>query len=1564
MKLQDAEHVRERLLGIWSKVLAIPPERIPPDRNFFTIGGDSILLMQMMDRVNSEFFAGSPEESLPLTDFFTFATLQELSNRLGQCGPLAREAIAGAVGSSTESNLHSGAIAIVGIAGRFPGASDAGAFWKNLREGVESLRFFSDADLLQGGATAEELADHRYVRCAGLIDDVQSFDAELFGVTEVEAALMAPEQRLLLECAQEAMDDAGYGVRWRGERVGVFAGFGLSTYLLDNLVTSSREFESATGMRVLLSNSSPATRISYLLNLTGPSITIDTACSSSLVALHQACRSILNGECEMALAGGATVRRVGCRGYRAEEGGIFSPDGHCRPFDRQAQGTVPSSGAGMVLLKRLTAALADRDSIYAVIRGTAINNDGSAKVGYTAPGLTGQAAVIRSACEAAGIDPADLQYIETHGTATALGDVIEIAALNSVVGANRQARRCALGTLKANVGHMEAAAGVAGLMKVALALKHREIPPAIHYRAPHPQIHLERTPFYLNRELERWTAACVPRRAGVSSFGIGGTNGHAVLEEAPAQASTRSHRDSQLLILSAQSPEALRASARRLAVRLAAEPQLQLADVAFTLQVGRAARPFRRYCVCESNADAVPLLEAEAGSSGRLESVAGDTPVVFMLPAAGAQYPNMMRGIYESEPVFRQHFEQCAHLLRRSREIDLRQVAYPKDLPDDGTRAKDVLGQPMVMQAALFASEYALARLWQSWGVVPSIMIGHGVGEYVAGCISGVLSLQDALYLVCAGGCASPRASREDPAIGHAAQSPLTGEALSELNATLDRVALSEVTIPFVSSLRGSIFARGTRVPAAYWLERMRHTGDLARGVQAVAQGSAKIFLEVGPGTGLSSWLRNVSGSNRHIIISSCRNADDCERDSSVLMHAAGKAWQAGATLRWPDFNASIAARRVALPTYPFERRRHWIDRNARSAMPGVANSRAGSKSAVHAAADDRAPPTPLANWFYVPTWKQRPVLRGDGAKTLGCCIFLDDGTAVGESIGQVLARRSREVVRVRAGECHGEDAAGFTLNPMQASDYATLIDVLLRRSKHIDSIVHAWRAGAPGQAGCADERELALGFHSLLHLCQAIDQRLHGRQLELIVVTDEAHVILGDERGSPHDAMLSACVRVICQELANVSCHSIDMSLSGSSAAQQLSKIDAAIGEALASPTEPVMACRGFTCFAPTYERLDPESTAASGSLLRAGGTYLITGGLGGIGLTLAEFLSRVNAARIVLTSRSEFLPREQWDDWLLAHGDDEVSRRIRKIRAIEARGTEVMLLPADVTEAEQMRSVVARTLERSGMLHGVIHAAGVPGGGVIALKSLATLQQVTAPKVRGTLVILDAVKDLKLDFFLACSSIAAILAPSGQFEYCAANAFQDAFAHVHDRRAHTRFISINWDGWSEEGMALNAAEAGGARPGRLDYGMSCAEGCEVFRRVMESPRPQWIISMRELTSLGNASTARRALSSARSAEAEGSSGSQQSSRASSLPDEEMLAAIWRDLLGVSEAGVDDDFFELGGDSLLAIDLSARLESQFGTSVSLRQLIQAPTIASLASLLRNESARLVTPSA
>jgi amino acid adenylation domain-containing protein len=875
-------------------------------------------------------------------------------------------------------------IAIIAMVGRFPGARDTQEYWRNLRDGVESIVRLSDEELLSSGIGPEVLGDPNYVKASGILDDIESFDHSFFGFTLREAQITDPQHRLFLECAWEALEQAGYDAETFAGRIGVYAGARMSTYLMK--LYEDRELIRAIGSyRILMGNDKDylPTWTSYKLNLKGPSMAVQTACSTSLVAVHQACQSLLNGECDAALAGGASVFVPQKAGYFYQEGGINSPDGHCRAFDARAQGTVRGSGVGVVVLKRAAAALADGDFIHAVIKGSAINNDGSLKVGFTAPSVDGQAAVIAEAQALARTPSETITYLEAHGTGTALGDPIEIEALTKVFRASTaKSGFCAVGSVKTNIGHLDAAAGVAGLIKTVLALRHRQIPPSLQFERPNPRIDFESSPFYVNSKLADWAAPDGgPRRAGVSSFGIGGTNAHLVLEEAPPHESPKeSSAQQHLLLLSAKTEAALQRATENLSRHLKEHHELNLADVAYTLQVGRRSFEHRRMLVCRDPEDAVHALEAQDDKRMLTSTAsAAHRPVVFMFPGQGTQYVNMGLGLYTGEPAFREEVDRCAELLEPHLGFDIRGLLYPTE--DEAAEAALKLNQTFVTQPALFVIEYALASLWMKRGVRPEVMIGHSIGEYVAACLSGVFLLEDALALVAArgrliqkmapgamlavrlsevelqphlnagrslaavNGPSSCVVSGPDAAIqeleeqltarsvacrrlqaSHAFHSEMMEPLLAELAEMVEGVERREPRIPYLSNLTGGwVTAEQVREPG-YWTAHLRRTVRFADGVAELVKERERILLEVGPGQTLSMLVAQQAGkADGPVVLSTLGGARGQVSDEEFLLGTAGKLWLAGKRLDWPSFHQG-RRRRVALPTYPFERKRCWIE--------------------------------------------------------------------------------------------------------------------------------------------------------------------------------------------------------------------------------------------------------------------------------------------------------------------------------------------------------------------------------------------------------------------------------------------------------------------------------------------------------------------------------------------------------------------------------------------------------------------------------------------------------------
>ncbi len=894
--------------------------------------------------------------------------------------------------TSESDHLREGLdIAIVGMAGRFPGAQNIAAFWENVRDGVESLSVLSDQDLVNAGVPDALRRDPNYVRVRGLMEGIDLFDAGFFGITPREAELMDPQQRLFLECAWEALEHAGYDPERFGGPIGVYAGSSSSGYLF-NLFPRGVLLQSVADMAALLGveKDSLSTRVSYKLNLEGPSLAVQTACSTSLVAVHLACQGLLAGECDMALAGGISISVPQNVGYLYQKGGIASPDGHCRAFDAQAQGTVGGSGVGLVLLKRLQDAQDDEDHILAVIRGSAINNDGARKVGYTAPRVEGQAKVIRAAQIAAEVDPRSIGYIEAHGTGTPMGDPIEMAALTQAFGAQTDHNNfCAIGSVKTNIGHLDAAAGVAGLMKAVLALSHKQIPPSLHFTNPNPEIDFSATPFFVNTVLREWTRNGTPRRAGVSSFGLGGTNAHVVLEEAPPQNRTASSRAWHLLPISARSASALDVATAHLRAHLAREERDTLADIAYTLQVGRRHFPHRRILWCKDRQDGTRILDGHEPS--RLltsQPVPSDRPVAFLFPGQGAQHIDMASELYREEPRFKEEVDRCVEIVRPLIGCDLREILYPERSAAEAMSAR--LNQTSITQPALFIIEYALAKLWMTWGVKPEAMIGHSIGEYVAACLSGVFSVEQALRLVVERGrliqslppgsmLAVVLSEREIAAFqGRCNLAAVNGPRLSVLSGTPDEIdaaaahltekgiavrrlhvshafhsfmmdpilpAFKRVlelinfrtpTIPFLSNVSGRWISATEATDPNYWVRHLRQTVRFSNGLQELMNQSNRILLEVGPGETLSVLARrqltesaasdSSQSSNALSIMSSLPHPQKRQPGQAHLWESLGKLWLAGAAVEWPHIHVGERRGRVPLPTYPFERQRYWVD--------------------------------------------------------------------------------------------------------------------------------------------------------------------------------------------------------------------------------------------------------------------------------------------------------------------------------------------------------------------------------------------------------------------------------------------------------------------------------------------------------------------------------------------------------------------------------------------------------------------------------------------------------------
>jgi acyl transferase domain-containing protein/thioesterase domain-containing protein/acyl carrier protein len=1387
--------------------------------------------------------------------------------------------------------MKTSAIAIIGMAGRFPGARTVTEFWQNLHDGVESIRQLSEAELLAAGVTPGELANGDYVRAAAILDDVAMFDASFFGFSPRDASIMDPQHRHFLEAAWEALEDAGHPPQSFEGSIGVYAGSGMNSYLIHNLLANRRLRESAGLFQLKQTGNDKdvlSTRVSYHLNLRGPSINVQTACSTSLVAIHLACQSLLDQECDMALAGGVTIEIPHGRGYIFREGEILSRDGHCRSFDAASSGTVFASGLGIVVLRRLEDALADRDNIRAIILGSAINNDGARKVGYLAPSVEGQAEVIAEALAVAGVTAEDIFYVETHGTGTAVGDPIEIRALTQAF-RHSGARRgyCGIGSLKTNVGHLDAAAGVAGLIKTVLSLEHRQLPATLHFQTPNPLIEFKDSPFFVNSRLMDWPDNGEPRRAGVTSLGIGGTNAHVVVQEAPPLERTLSARPCHLLTVSARTEPALKRACANLAGRLREGTGLDLGDVAFTCQLGRQAFSHRYTTVAQNPDEAIKALTGRAA-----ESAAGAVPnkapgVAFLFSGQGSQYVNMGRELYETEPGFRDALDGCSKRLQPHLGFDLLRVLYPPESEIESSRKQ--LGETWLTQPALFALEYSLAQWWLSLGIKPQAMVGHSIGEYVAACLAGVLRLEHALEITAFRGrlisqlppgsmLAVPLPPEEVPLSGslsiaainhprqcvvsgsneeiakleerlaqssiscrrlqtsHAFHSAMMDPILDRFAARMQAVALSPPKIPYLSNVTGTWIRAEEATDPGYWILHLRRTVRFSECLHELFREPGRIALEVGPGQVLASLARQQCPAGTKVF-QSLRHPQEAVPALRFALRTLGDIWAAGAEVDFSGLHRFDSARRVSLPTYPFEHRPFWVE-------PDVAAPALPASLAPSSVEEDR-----INKWFYRRDWIPA-ALENASFDRRQCFLLFSDAGGFGARVASDLKAKGQRVLIAEAGSCYQRHGAGsYTIRPNVRSDYDALIADLIDRGSPPEKIIHLWSA-VPGNSKLSVKEKLERSFYSVLFLIQALAAQ-DSKGIEVAIVSNRMQSVAGEPLENPVQATVLGPVRVLPKELPDIASRAIDIDLTGSSGDECASHI---VAEVAASSKERVIAYRQGRRYSETLARLDlsitqprlsqPESGGSTGQIskprLSKRGVYLLTGGLGGVGLAVAEHLAREFQARLILVGRSPFPPETAWDSCLKADGEAEATKqKIRKLRELRVLGAELLVLRADVTDIKQVRNVLDQGKTRFGEINGVFHAAGVIDDGPLMLKTAESAASVLDSKVHGTLALEEALRGTPLSCFVLFSSISSFRPPPGQVDYSAANAFLDAFALS---RGGT-LTAIDWDFWRDGGM--------GATPLHplIDRRLNESQGERTYTTRM-SQQHHWILAEHRLKS------------------------------------------------------------------------------------------------------------------
>jgi acyl transferase domain-containing protein/acyl carrier protein len=1507
------------------------------------------------------------------------------------------------------------AIAIIGMSGRFPCAKNLDEFWDNLKNGRESISFFTDEELADSVKDKKLLNDPNFVKAKAILEDVELFDASFFAFNPREAEITDPQHRLFLECAWEALENAGYDSQQYQGSIGVYGGSSLNSYFLNNVSSALDPIDSVDGHQLAIASEKDflTTRISYKLNLEGPSYTVQTACSTSLVAIHLACQSLLNGECDIALAGGVTIDLPRKSGYFYQEGSVSSPDGRCRAFDAKAQGTGGGEGVALVVLKRWEDAIADGDYINAVIKGSAINNDGSFKVSYTAPRIDSQAKVIRMAQAVAEVDPETINYIETHGTGTALGDPIEIAALTEAFRSKTDKKDfCAIGSLKTNIGHLDAAAGVAGLIKTVLALKHKQIPPSLHFEQPNPKIDFANSPFYVNTSLREWKVNGTPRRAGVSSFGIGGTNAHIILEEASERKTVEKSRPWQLLTLSTKTSSALETATNNLIEHLEKNPHLNLADVAYTLGVGRRAFDFRRMVVCTDREDAIAALKNPKRVLTNLRD-ASNRSVAFMFTGLGTHYLNMGWELYQTEPIFREQVDRCCEFLKPLLNLNLQDILYPdrqqtfsaksrhnetktgldlrkmlarEDKPADAATQK--LNQTYLTQPAVFVVEYALAQLWMSWGIRPTAAIGYSIGEYVAACISGVLSLEEALTLVAKRAQmiqALPHGAMLAVPLGEKEVRPLLSETLSlsaingsslcvvagtieaverlkqqlsqqglavrrietshafhsgMMNAIatsftelVKTVKLHPPKIPYISNVTGTWITDEQATDPSYWTQHLCQPVRFADGIDRLWQKDRFILLEIGAGQTLGSLAlqRPSVALADKIVLSSLRYSYDRQSDVRFLLNTLGQLWLSEVAIDWSSFYKSDRRYRLPLPTYPFERQRYWID--------PVSPKRV---------AIERKPD--LADWFYYPIWKQSllpPAFKAGKLNKQSCWLVFIDESGITSQIATRLTQ-DRDVVIVKTGEKFSQVSdREYVINVRAEKDYYAFIEALQVQEKIPDAIVHGWSISSNDDVESGVDlfdRTQHLGFYSLLFLTKALDRQLIAKPIKFWVLSNNMYRVESGDILTPEKTTLLGLCKVIPQEYSNLTCQSIDLVLPDKKQSEN-KLIDRLMAELSEESSDLAIAYRGNNRWLQSFEPIQLNKPVKMPTRLRENGVYLITGGLGKIALTFAKYLAQSVRAKLILTSRSPFPKKEDWDSWLREdEKSDRTSNRIRKIRELEALGSEVLVIKADVANEQEMQGAIAQAEERFGQIHGLIHSATNAGEfyKTIAETDYLECDREFQPKIYGTYTLAKVLQGKQLDYCLLISSIASILGGVAVSAYTAANTFVDAFAEKQNQRQEFDWLSVNWFHAETEDENEEIFQQ---------------ETTEAFQRILSNPSIfQLALWRSDLNAAINKWVKRESTLAAKISQIQVAtpalyprSNLRNSYVAPSNEVESKIALRYQELLGIERVGIHDNFFDLGGNSLIGTQLVARLRQDFQIQIPLLSLLEAPTVEELA---------------
>ncbi|GEM_PF-6844861 len=1495
------------------------------------------------------------------------------------------------------SNYTGQEIAVIGMSGKFPMAENLEAFWDNLTKGKECIKFFLDNELIALGTPPDVLTKSNFIKAEGFLENREFFDANFFGYTPVEAELMDPQMRIFYECCWEALENSGYNPYKYDGSIGLYAGASNNFYweILSNMSSKGDELGICNASH-LTDKDFLATRISYKLNLNGPSVSVQTACSTSLSAIHIACQSILNGECNIALAGGVTiwVQPIGA-GYLYEAGTILSSDGHCKAFDAASDGTVSGNGAGVVVLKALDQAIEDGDHIFAVIKGSALNNDGVDKANYAAPSRQGQSLAIRMAQLVAEVEPESISYIEAHGTGTNIGDPIEIEALKKAFNSSKK-QFCAIGSVKPNIGHLDSAAGVASFIKTVLALQNKQIPPSINFKTPNPKIDFANSPFYVNTELREWKRNGHPLRAGVSSFGVGGTNAHVVLEEAPLIKNQENDANEKLLVFSAKSEKTLNKTIENYSKFLYGRNDLNLSDVAYTLQLGRNSFSHRAMFVASNYDEVLQSLSSNNFKHGFVKENEKQK-IVFLFSGQGSQYINMGKELYTQMPIFKEEIDNCLRIYYSYSKVDLSKILFSET-------GNDLIDQTQYAQPILFSFEYALAKLLISMEVKPDAMVGHSIGEYVSACIAGTISLEDAINLVyhrgrlmqeCPNGsmlgvnisegelrkllngsltiaCVNSTTycvvSGESNKIeefqsslnqrgihstllytSHAFHSPMMVSAIDPFQNVLKNVAFKNPKIPFLSNYYGK-WAELDMINSKYWTDQLLGTVKFSDGLTMLLNDEKTIFIEVGPGKSLLSFTElHDKKTDKHTLIQLVKHPNDKVSDCRQFLNSLGSLWVNGLDVKWDSLHANKNRKRTPLPTYPFDRQRFWID----SRFDDIKESKGLRTSCCQPQSiAGLYKKEDIGDWFYVPEWEKN-LSETNHLKNGNTYLVFNDKLGFSDRVIKHLIEYGKTVIAVDFGmSFRCIDNFKYVINPSNEEDYSILFSSLKENKMLPNAILHFSSLSLlQNRTAQIEETENTKkhGLYSFMNICKALGNNGISTDIDIEIVTNGIFEVTGNDYIYPEKSTILGPVKVVPLEYSNIKvrCIDIDVSDFSDSYFQNLTRRLTFVFE------ESVFALRGKYLWKQKFTPL--YLNESKNQLIKQEGVYIIFGGRGGIGFNIAKHLARKYKAKVVIVSRNSFPKKEVWENYI-ENNNDAVSVQIKEMQQLELQGASFFIEKADIADYHQVKECIDRVYSLHGTINGVVHSAGIIDySGIIQRRNIKQTDEVLCSKVIGVQLLEKIFQDIKLDFIALFSSIGNITyeLKFGQVGYNAANEFLDAYSYLNNK---TFVSAINWTDWTEVGMTHRTMTEEDKKL-VASAGLKPDEGVEVFDRIINNQishaivMPADIKKVKELIKPNSIKEIKESVEVKKG----GYDRPNLSTKLAIARDEleEALVAIWEDSFGYKNLGIDDNFFELGGDSLKGMRFVNRYKELLNEIVHVSVVFEATTIRDLSNYFR-----------